>query len=283
MESNRMTGYALTGSTREHALAFLYGTGANGKSTFLNAVTGAAGDYHRTAPIETFTATNSERHPTDLAGLRGARLVTAVETEEGRRWAESKIKALTGGDKIAARFMRQDFFEYTPQFKLIIAGNHKPGLRSVDEAMRRRFHLVPFTVTIPPEERDRDLDAKLKAEWPGILQWMIEGCVEWQRIGLAPPKAVTEATAAYLDQQDAMAAWLDECCEQTPDAWESRVDLFANWSKWAQAAGDHVGGRTRFIDALERRGLDPAKREGNRGFRGIRLRRHNYDDAHWNR
>jgi putative DNA primase/helicase len=199
----RVAGYALTGATSEHALAFLYGTGANGKSTFLNAITGCAGDYHRAAPIETFTASNSDRHPTDLAGLRGARLVTAIETEEGRHWAESKIKALTGGDRIAARFMRQDFFEYVPQFKLIIAGNHKPGLRSVDEAIRRRFHLIPFTVTIPPDERDHELDGKLRAEWPGILAWMIEGCLEWQRVGLAPPKAVTTATAAYLAGEDA--------------------------------------------------------------------------------
>jgi putative DNA primase/helicase len=115
---HRVVGYALTGITREHALFFLYGTGANGKTTFLNTVTGAMGDYCRIAPIETFTASAGERHPTDLAGLRSARLVSAVETEEGRRWAESKIKALTGGDKISARFMRQDFFEFTPQFKL---------------------------------------------------------------------------------------------------------------------------------------------------------------------
>jgi putative DNA primase/helicase len=153
----RMAGYCLTGSTREHALFFLYGTGANGKSVLLNTLSGILGDYARSAPIETFTASNVERHPTDLASLRGARLVMAVETEEGRRWAESRIKVLTGGDKIAARFMREDFFEFIPQFKLIIAGNHKPGLRSVDEAIRRRFHLVPFTVTIPEEERDETL------------------------------------------------------------------------------------------------------------------------------
>ena len=194
----RIAGYCLTGSTSEHALFFLYGTGSNGKSTFLNAITGVIGGYCRTAPIETFTASPSDRHPTDLAGLRGARLVTAVETEEGRRWAESKIKALTGGDKIAARFMRQDFFEYTPQFKLLIAGNHKPGLRSVDEAIRRRLHLIPFTITIPAEERDLGLPDKLKAEAPGILNWMIDGCLQWQQIGLAPPKVVTDATAAYL-------------------------------------------------------------------------------------
>ena len=150
----RMFGYALTGVTTEHALFFLYGTGGNGKSVFINTISGILAEYHKPAPIETFTASQSERHPTDLAGLRGARCVTAVETEEGRRWAESKIKALTGGDRISARFMRQDFFEYVPQFKLIIAGNHKPGLSSVDEAIRRRFNLIPFTVTIPPEKRD---------------------------------------------------------------------------------------------------------------------------------
>ena len=200
----RVAGYSLTGITTEHALFFLYGKGANGKSVFVNTIAGILADYHKTAPIETFTAAHGDRHPTDLAMLRGARAVTATETEEGRKWAESRIKALTGGDRISARFMRQDFFEYTPQFKLIIAGNHKPGLRSVDEAIRRRFNLVPFTVTIPPDERDPKLTEKLKAEWPGILQWMVEGCLEWQRIGLAPPKVVAEATAAYLEAEDAV-------------------------------------------------------------------------------
>ena len=165
----RVAGYTLTGSTREHAMFFGFGTGANGKSVLINTISGILGDYHRTAAIETFTASKFDRHPTDLAGLRGARLVTAIETEEGRRWDEAKIKTLTGGDRIAARFMRQDFFEYVPAFKLVIAGNHKPSLRSVDESMRRRFNLLPFTVTIPPEDRDRDLPEKLKAEWPGIL------------------------------------------------------------------------------------------------------------------
>ena len=166
------------------------------------------------APIETFTASHQDRHPTELARLRGARLVTSVETEEGRRWAESRIKSLTGGDKIAVHFMRQDFFEFTPQFKLVIAGNHKPGLRSVDEAIRRRLNLIPFTVTIPPAERDPDLAEKLKAEWPGILAWAIVGCLAWQRDGLAAPKAVTSATAAYLEAEDAVAAWIKERCEE---------------------------------------------------------------------
>jgi putative DNA primase/helicase len=242
----RMAGYSLTGSTREHALFFLYGMGANGKTTFLNAITEAAGEYHKTAPIETFTASNTDRHPTDLAGLRGARLVTAVETEEGRRWAESKIKSLTGGDKISARFMRQDFFEYTPQFKLVIAGNHKPGLRSVDEAMKRRLNLIPFTVTIPPEQRDEQLADKLRAELPGILDWMVKGCAAWLDRGLAPPKIVTEATAAYLEAEDAVASWMEEVGERDPNGVESSNDLWLSWSSWANTAGEYVGSQKRF-------------------------------------
>jgi len=165
----RMLGYALTGVTSEHAMFFAHGTGANGKSVLASTVAGILGDYHTTAPIETFVASPvGERHPTDLAGLRGARLVTAIETEEGRRWAETKLKSLTGGDRIAARFMRQDFFEFLPVFKLLVADNHKPALRCVDEAIRRRLYLIPFAVTIPENERDKDLANKLKAEWPGI-------------------------------------------------------------------------------------------------------------------
>jgi putative DNA primase/helicase len=274
----RVAGYSLTGDTREHALFFLYGVGANGKTTFLKATTGALGDYCRNAPIETFTASKNERHPTDVAGLRGARLVTATETEEGRQWAESKIKALTGGDKISARFMRQDFFEYTPQFKLLICGNHKPGLRSVDEAIRRRMNLSPFTVTIPVAERDPELSAKLATESAGILQWMVEGCLAWQRHGLAPPAIVTDATAAYLETQDAMAAWIDECCVVEPRHWECSANLFASWSAWATKSGEFVGSLKRFVERLENRpGIEPKRPQNVRGFLGLRLRNIDYD------
>lgn len=271
----RMAGYALTGSTREHALFFGHGRGANGKSVFTSTIAGILGDYATSAPIETFTASNSDRHPTDLAGLRGARLVTAVETEEGRRWAEARIKALTGGDKISARFMRQDFFEYVPQFKLIIAGNHKPSLRSVDEAIRRRFHLIPFTVTIPPQERDLDLAERLKAEWPGILQWMIEGCRQWQERGLDPPELVRAATAAYLESEDTFAAWLDECCDREPRAWGRTQDLFASWRAWAERSGDYVGNQRTFKAKIEARDGIVHKREpgtGRSGYQGIALK-----------
>ena len=277
-----MAGYCLTGSTREHALFFLYGTGANGKSVLLNTLSGVMGDYARSAPIETFTASSMERHPTDLASLRGARLVMAVETEEGRRWAESRIKVLTGGDKIAARFMRQDFFEFVPQFKLVIAGNHKPGLRSVDEAIRRRFHLVPFTVTIPPDERDETLTERLKEEWPGILSWMIEGCQDWLEQGLAPPEIVEAATAAYLEAEDAVTAWLEEACECDPDAWEGSSALFASWKAWAEKAGEHPGTMKRLIQSLEARGFIARRRMNGRGLEGLRIKHNDLSDAFWN-
>jgi putative DNA primase/helicase len=267
----RALGYALTGDIREHALFFLYGTGSNGKSVKISTMAGILRDYHKTAPIETFTASALDKHPTDLAGLRGARLVTATETEEGRRWAESRIKQMTGGDTVSARFMRQDFFEYRPQFKLCIAGNNKPSLRSVDEAIRRRFHLIPFTVTIPPEERDGILTEKLKPEWPGILAWLVEGCLEWQRSGLRPPPAVVDATAAYLEAEDAIAAWIEDRCEREPSEWESSTVLFASWSAWAEKAGEQPGTMRRFAQTLQSRGFQPEHRNYGRGFLGIRV------------
>jgi putative DNA primase/helicase len=271
----RLFGYCLTGVTREHALAFFHGTGGNGKSVLLSVATGIFGDYAKAAPIELFMVSRSEQHPTGLAGLRGARLVTAIETEEGRRWAENKIKALTGGDKIPARFMRQDFFEFIPQFKLVIAGNHKPGLRGVDEAIRRRMNLVPFIVTIPVEERDEQLSEKLKAEWPAILRWMINGCLEWQGEGLAQPEAVRNATEAYLEAEDNIAMWLQDCAEAGGIfGWLSSAALWRSWKQWADTAGEYPGSQKRLSETLKDRGF-AFKRQGGTGragFEGIRLK-----------
>lgn len=279
----RALGYALTGDVREHALFFAYGTGANGKSVLLSTVSGILGAYHRSAPIETFTASNGDRHPTDLAMLRGARLVSATETEEGRRWAESRIKQLTGGDVVSARFMRQDFFEFKPAFKLFIAGNHRPSLRSVDEAIRRRFHLIPFAVTIPPEKRDGELTEKLKVEWPGILQWLIDGCLEWQCAGLRAPPAVVDATAAYLEAEDATAAWIDDRCERDPSAWESSAALYGSWTAWAISAGENAGTQRRLSEKLESGGFQPGRKNGARGFFGLRINTVEAAEPHWSR
>lgn len=275
----RVAGYCLTGCTIEHVLFFLYGTGANGKSIFISTLTTIWGDYAVTAPMETFVETQGERHPTDLAMLRGARLVVAQETEKGRRWAESKIKALTGGDRITARFMRQDFFTYVPQFKLMIAGNHKPSLSSVDEAIRRRFHLIPFTVTIPPAERDRDLFEKLRPEWPGILHWAVEGCLEWQRIGLSPPQAVIEATAEYLAEEDHFDRWVEDCCVTGRHHWGIGDRLWGSWKAWTERNNERSGTRKGFADAMKTHGYAPSMSQRVRGYDGIDLRHSGSDRA----
>lgn len=267
----RMLGYCLTGTTTEHALFFCYGTGANGKGTLFSAIAHILGDYHRTAPIEAFTASNSERHPTDLAGLMGARLVTVSETGRGHRWDESRIKTLTGGDPVSARFMRQDFFEYVPQFKLAIQGNHKPALSGVDDAIRRRFNMLPFTVTIAPEDRDQGLVTKLKNEGPGILRWAINGCIAWQGMGLQPPKAVVEATVDYLDSQDLIAQWLAECCDEDTAAETPSTKLFSSWKDWTETGNERTGTQKAFSDALQGKGYKKVHTRKGRVFYGLKL------------
>ena len=269
--AQRWAGYSLTGLTREHALVFGYGSGGNGKSVYVNVHVGIAGDYATTASMDVFIASHGDRHPTDLAMLRGARVVTASETEEGRQWAESRIKQLTGGDLISARFMRQDFFTFLPTFKLLIIGNHKPGLRNVDEAARRRFNLVPFTRK--PAVPDRQLEEKLKAEWPAILRWMIDGCLAWQRDGLAPPESVREATDAYFEDQDILSEWLAEKCIVEPanaNRKETTADLFASWSAYAKAANEPTGTVRSFAQTLEKHGLQPVKSVPTFGGRRVR-------------
>ena len=274
----RMAGYCLTGVTTEHALFFLYGTGANGKSVFANTLTEIMGDYATVAAMDMFMATNGDRHPTDMAGLRGARVVTSIETEQGSRWAESKLKALTGGDKITARFMRQDFFEFMPQFKLLVVGNHKPSIRNVDEAMKRRLHMVPFTVTIPAAKRDKRLTDRLLAERDGILAWALQGCLEWQKTGLRPPPAVMAATDDYFEAEDALGRWIDECCQTgNKTYWAGSTELFNSWKSWAEANGEYAGSMKRFSEALSTRGFEKNSNGKARGFRGIRIQDSNDD------
>jgi putative DNA primase/helicase len=266
-------GYSLTGVTREHALVFVYGPGGNGKSVFVNVVTSILKDYAVTSAMETFIVSSGDKHPTDLAMLAGARLVTASETEEGRAWAEARIKALTGGDPITARFMRRDFFTYTPQFKLIVIGNHKPVLHNVDEAAKRRFNIVPFI--LKPARPDQRLEQKLMQEAPGILQWMIDGCLDWQQNGLIRPECVIEATAEYFNDQDLFQHWLDEECICEPgniDRSAPSSVLFKSWSDYAKAAGHKPGTTSTFKDNPTAAGFKFYRGAKAREFFGISLR-----------
>jgi putative DNA primase/helicase len=268
----RVGGYCLTGATHEHQLFFLYGTGNNGKSVFVKTLAGILGDYHRATSIETFTVSQAERHPTELAGLRGARLVTSTETEEGRRWAEARIKELTGGDKITARFMRQDFLDFYPQFKLLFSGNHMPRLRAVNKAITRRFNRIPFAVTVAAERVNVHLAEELREEWPGILAWLVEGCLAWQRGGLNPPEAVTAATESYLESQDVLGDWLDDCCDAGGSYWANARDLFDSWKRWAEERNEFVGSVKAFAQRLEDRGFKRSRSNRHRGFIGLQLK-----------
>ncbi len=267
-------GYCLTGTTREHALVFVYGPGGNGKSVFLNVIVSILKDYATTSAMDTFTASHGDKHPTDIATLRGARLVTASETEEGKAWAESRIKQMTGGDRLSARFMRQDFFEFTPQFKLMIVGNHRPVLRNVDEAARRRFLIVPFKRK--PAHPDTELEQKLISEAPGILQWAIEGCLDWQANGgLVRPASVIAATEEYFSDQDLFKHWLVEECDREPGNMNKSATssgLFKSWKEFAIAAGHTPGTRQSFGDQMARHGFRYYRGKMTREYFGIALK-----------
>lgn len=247
----RIAGYFLTGSVREERLPIVHGPGSNGKTRFVEALRSCLGeDYVTGVAMETLIVTRGEQHPTDVADLRGKRLAIAVETEEGRRLAESKVKQLTGGDRLRARFMRRDFFEFEPTHKLLIVGNHKPELRNVDEAMKRRLLLIPFEARIPPEKRDPYLAEKLKAERPGILRWMLDGCLAWQREGLRPPERVLAATHDYFETADAFGRWAEEEIVFNPNATMTKAAAWGSWKGWAERNGEFVGGQQRLREYL---------------------------------
>src|SRR5574341_139575 len=265
---HRCAGYWLTGQTREHSLTFLYGTGANGKSVFMRTLGGILGveaqQYAASCQMTVFVESRVERHSTELARLRGARLVMAEETAGGAKWVQAKIQWLTGEGSVTARFMRQDDFTFKPCFKLLFAGNHKPMLRSVDEAIKRRFHLVPFTVTIPESERDLQLFDKLREEWPQILGWMVDGCTEWQRMGLRVPDVIRDATNTYLETEDALGQWLDECCERKDR--ETGEKLFNSYRDWCEKNGEHAWSRRAWSSAIVERNFILKK-----GTAGVRM------------
>ena len=268
----RVLGYCLTGDISEEVIFFLHGTGQNGKGVLTSTIEWLMADYCKSAGDEVFTETKNDRHSTEIARLNGARVVLVTEVEQGRRWNEARLKKMTGGDTLTARFMRQDDFEFKPQFKPLISANHKPQLRSVDVAMRRRMHLIPFLVTIPAEKRDSGLKAKLKDEGPGILQWLIEGCLEYQRIGLAPPKSVVDATDEYFKNEDGIANWIEEKCEVGTKLWEPSAKLFASWKDHAEKAGLTVGNNIRFKEEMNRLGYRDKKLALGKVFEGLSLR-----------
>ncbi|QYX55508.1 bifunctional DNA primase/polymerase [Roseovarius sp. SCSIO 43702] len=268
----RAAGYALTGLTTEHKLLFLYGTGRNGKSVFLNTLTHIWADYARRAAAETFLNSAVEKHSTGLAGLQGARLVAGSELPVGKTWDESTIKDLTGGDRMTARFMRGDFFDFDPQLTLMIAGNNQPSFRGVDEAIRARVVLVPFLVTIPPERRDKSLPDKLMAEGPEILRWAIEGALQWQERGLDVPAKVAAASTEYMDDEDTLGQFLIDETVTDPGGFVTTTDLHDRFKFWCERQGLHAWTLHTLRKELKSRGFQDHRRPHGRGFIGLKTR-----------
>jgi putative DNA primase/helicase len=276
----RAAGYSATGHVTEHVLFFNHGGGANGKSTFLETKREALGEgeYAKSAQPDLLLAKRQERHAVELADLRGMRFVSTVEAGEGRAWDEARVKWLTGGDTIAARLMYGNPFSFTPTHKFWIAANHKPRVGGTDTGFWRRVHLIPWTVTIPEAERDRDLRAKLRAELPGILRWIVEGAIEWHRSGLRPPPAVLAATKEYRQDEDVIGAFLEERCTTEPGARVDAASLYATFRAWAEANGERQMTARAFGEALDEREFKRTKSNSRRWFVGVALR-HGGDHA----
>jgi putative DNA primase/helicase len=262
----RVVGYALTGDVGEQVIFFFHGSGANGKSTLLGTVKDMLGDYGCQAVSELLMAKAGEAHPTERADLFGRRFVCTIETDDGKRMAESLMKQLTGGDAVKARRLYQDLFEFTPTWKLFLSANHKPTIRGSDHAVWRRIKLVPFTVTISDAEKDKDLPAKLRAEWPGILAWAVRGCLGWQRYGLGEPEEVRAATDAYRAEQDTVAGFVNDCCFVHPSAKAKASSLFEEYVKWS---GDKLMTQTEFGKRFSAHGFERKKGASGWFYHGV--------------
>lgn len=267
----RYLGYALLGEVQEHVLAVFYGVGANGKGTLTNAVDYALGDYALTPDPDLLVDRGTGFHPTSSASLFGARLAIMQETDQGRRLAEGTVKRLTGGDPIAARRMREDFWEFEPSHTFVLATNHRPIVRGNDEGIWRRLRLVPFDVVIPAEERDGELPSRLRTEADGILTWLVNGYHDWREHGLAEPAAVIEATQKYRDESDLITQFLTDRTTTVGMASVKSSQLFAAWQAWCHIEGADAGTQTSFSTALTERGFDRTKRGGYQVWLGLGL------------
>lgn len=271
----RVAGYAMTARVSEQCMFMLYGEGANGKTTFLKVIQSICGEYATTISPELLVSKRTEDHPTGLTDLDGTRFVPTVEIDGDKKLAEALLKRLTGGDPIKARRMHENFYEFMPMFKLFLAANHKPEIRGDDHGIWRRIKLIPFIVTIPAAEQVDDYDEALfSEEGPGILNWMIAGCLEWQRRkGLDDPKAVTEATAEYQDEMDIIKRFIEERCIEKPDTSCPIDRLFKSFNDWCESSKVRVVmTANKFSRRLGKKGFEVRHENGGNVRVGIDLR-----------
>jgi putative DNA primase/helicase len=267
----RFFGYCLTGDTSEQIFPVFHGGGGNGKSTLVKPFQELLGDYAQQAPVETFMERRGESIPNDIARLRGARLVVASETSEGRRLNVALIKQMTGGDRLTGRFMRSEYFEFTPTFKPLLLTNNKPAVSSQDHATWRRVKLVPFNETIADDERILGYDEKLLRELPGILNWAIAGAIAWQVDGLDTPSAIDDATAEYKTESDPIGRFVDEACNRRAGGTTTKADLYNAYERWCHDNGEKPQTQTAVGKRLKQLGVQEHRTKSGRFWVGIEL------------
>jgi putative DNA primase/helicase len=266
----RLVGYAMTGTIREHILPINFGTGRNGKSVFVDTILHVMGSYAKQVPAELLIASRFDRHPTEKALLLGCRFAAASETEQGRELNIALVKQLTGGDRISARLMRQDYFEFEPTHKLMLSTNNRPVIRETTAAIWERVLLIPWDVTISKEDQDPCLKDKLKEEFSGILRWMVDGCVAWQEQGLNPPESVLATTQEYRREENNVATFIDERCQRNATAKVGTNELFAAYQEWCSSQGEIPLPASGFRDAVTGLGIHRGK-SSIQVYRGVEL------------
>jgi putative DNA primase/helicase len=269
----RACGYSITADTRENKIFICWGRGANGKSTFLQAIHRVLGDYAGAiAPAVIIHTGGKDYHPTAVADIYGLRFAIAVETEEGQKLAEAQVKAITGRDSIKARFMHRDYFEFEPVAKIWLATNHKPSISDTTPAIWRRIALIPFKAFFPPNRQDKSLSERLWEEREGILTWLVNGCLGWQFQGLGECKTVSEATEEYLAETDVLGAWLKEKCVQDHKAVTLFKDLYDSYCEWCKENERSPVDKKAFANRLDEKGIEAVTLSKNaRARRGLRI------------
>jgi putative DNA primase/helicase len=264
-------GWALTGDTSEQTMFILFGSGANGKSTFLNTIMYLLGDYAIATPTETFMRKNGDQNTNDIARLRGTRFVTTTEAEQGRRLSEPLIKKITGNDAMTARFLYGEYFNFMPTFKIFMATNHMPVIKGTDYGIWRRIKLRPFTTRIPEEKQDKHLELKLREEASGILNWLLEGTRRWKQERLKVPPAILNATDEYRGEMDVIGNFLKECCIQKPEVSIRIRELFKAYQEWCEGNNEHAVSERFFGLHLKEMGIEQSRSSEARFWSGLGL------------